>query len=93
MSRMVDGLVDARLAVRIQAQGDARRVEVIPTALGRTLLEAVDRAELQWLESIIVGLGEGDRASVQRAVEVLLAALDEPSSGPKVEAGEQGGRS
>jgi DNA-binding MarR family transcriptional regulator len=91
MSRMVDGLVEARLAVRIRAEHDRRGVAVTPTALGRTLLEAVDRAELRWLDSIIEGLDNEDRTAVQRAVEVLLAALDDASGGPMVGGGEQGG--
>ncbi len=62
MSRMVDGLVEAKLAVRIPAEDDRRKVAVAPTALGRTLLEAVDRAELRWLDSII----EGSRTRIGR---------------------------
>ena len=91
MSRMVGGLVEAKLVVRIQAEDDRRKVAVTPTALGRTLLEAVDRAELRWLDSIIEGLENQDRATVQVAVEVLLAALDDASSRPIV--GEHGGPS
>jgi DNA-binding MarR family transcriptional regulator len=76
---MVRGLVEAKLVVRVRTNEDRRLIEVAPTALGKTLLEAVDRAELRWLESIIEGLGGEDRAVVERAVEVLLTALEEPT--------------
>jgi DNA-binding MarR family transcriptional regulator len=65
------------LAVRRPSPIDGRRVEVVPTALGKTLLEAVDRRQLRWLEKAMDDLPSADRAAVARAVEVLLALISE----------------
>jgi DNA-binding MarR family transcriptional regulator len=77
MSRIVDGLVEARLAVRRPSPIDGRRVEVVPTALGKTLLEAVDRRQLRWLDAAMDDLPSADRAAVARAIEVLLALISD----------------
>ena len=77
-SKLVDGLVAARLLVREIGTGDRRRVSLKLNAGGRRIYQrAVESAE-QYLAEHLAKLQPDVRAEVLRAMQALRSIFDDP---------------
>lgn len=77
MTRIIDALEAEKLAVRRRSPRDGRVVEVVATALGRSLASSAERRQLGWLEDILQGLSERDRRSIAEAGSILDGRIQE----------------
>ena len=71
MSRIVDGLVEARLVTREAKPGDRRSVRIAATEEGKRLLEAGRERRVRALTSRLARLAESERRALTRGVEIL----------------------
>lgn len=71
MSRIVDGLVEAKLVTREAKPGDRRSVSIAATAEGRHLLEAGRERRVRALTERLGRLAESERRALARGVEIL----------------------
>ena len=83
MTRIVDALQKGKLVIRARSDTDGRVVTVISTTLGRTLMTGARHRRLEWLESFLTSLSDGERAAVERGVEILARAGDQEPSTPR----------
>jgi DNA-binding MarR family transcriptional regulator len=74
-SKLVDGLVKAKLVKRIDAPEDRRKVVLNLTKPGRAALHSAREAALGRLAGILAELDENDLRAVVRAMTVLHDAL------------------
>jgi DNA-binding MarR family transcriptional regulator len=74
MARIVDWLETGKLVIRVPSTEDRRHVWIVPTMLGRSLAVGSRRRRSSWLEGYLSGLSERDRATLERAIEILNAA-------------------
>jgi len=75
MTRIVDGLERAGLAVRKSHPQDARSVVVRATSKGRRLMEKGRENRVAVMAALLDGMPATDRAAVDRAVRALARAL------------------
>jgi DNA-binding MarR family transcriptional regulator len=75
-TRSVGRLVDAGLAARTTAPGDARGVVVTVTRKGRARHERFSERALGALNDILAELEEGEQRQVAAALEQLIDAID-----------------
>jgi DNA-binding MarR family transcriptional regulator len=71
MSRIVDGLVQRKLAQRISAPGDRRAVKLTATAEGKRLLLAGKTRRVRALAKRMEGFADGEIKTLQAAAELL----------------------
>ena len=71
MSRIVDGLVEAKLVTREAKPGDRRSVRIAATEEGKRLLEAGRERRVRALTSRLARLAESERRALTRGVEIL----------------------
>jgi DNA-binding MarR family transcriptional regulator len=71
MSRIVDGLVQRRLAQRVSAQADRRAVKLTATAQGRTLLLAGKARRVRALAKRMAEFTKDEIKTLQAAAEIL----------------------
>jgi DNA-binding MarR family transcriptional regulator len=76
MARIVDGLEEGKLVLRVRTAPDRRVAKIVPTTLGRTFVAGARSRRLRWLESFLGGLDDEERASVDRALDILVRAAD-----------------
>jgi DNA-binding MarR family transcriptional regulator len=76
MARIVDGLEEGKLVLRVRTAPDGRVVKIVPTTLGRTFVASARSRRLRWLESFLGGLDDDERASIDRALDILVRAAD-----------------
>lgn len=77
MTRIIDALEAERLVIRRRSARDGRVVEVVATALGRSLVSSAERRQLGWLEDILQGLSDRDRNVVAEAAAILDKRIQE----------------
>lgn len=78
MTRIIDGLEAEKLVLRRRSSRDGRIVEVVATALGRSLASSAERHQLHWLESALQQLDERDRRAIAEVAAILGRMQDEP---------------
>jgi DNA-binding MarR family transcriptional regulator len=71
MSRIVDGLVQRRLAQRVSAPGDRRAVKLTATAEGKKLLLAGKARRVRALAGRMKGFSKEEMRILQTAAELL----------------------
>ena len=71
MSRIVDGLVQRKLAQRVSAPGDRRAVKLTATAEGRKLLFAGKARRVRALAKRMAGFSKEEIKTLQQAAEIL----------------------
>ena len=71
MSKLVDGLVERKLLNRQSHLDDRRRITLELTARGDTLLQSAHASTQAALAQRLSELGESDRATVVRAMQIL----------------------
>ena len=71
MNRTVNVLEAAGYVRRVDDPADGRRVIVEITEAGAELVGTVRRRRNDWMKAELTGLGEADRATLARAVELL----------------------
>jgi len=76
MARIVDGLEEGKLVLRVRTAPDGRVVKIVPTTLGRTFVASARSRRLRWLEWFLDGLDDDERASIDRALDILVRAAD-----------------
>lgn len=76
MSRIVDGLEQASLAVRQPHPHDARATLVRATAKGRRVMARGRQRRVELITGLLDRLSDEDLDSVARAVDALARALD-----------------
>jgi DNA-binding MarR family transcriptional regulator len=81
MSRVVDGLEASGLARRTPNPTDARSWVVHATAKGRRLMERGRAARVARMETVLRAVPAAERATVERALVLVRAALTEVASG------------
>jgi DNA-binding MarR family transcriptional regulator len=86
-SKMIEELVRLEMVRREPAADDRRRVTLRITPLGRRSLDAVRIPAVEALAQRLTSLGEAERATVMRAME-LLQPLFTPGAGCGQEEGE-----
>jgi DNA-binding MarR family transcriptional regulator len=77
MSRLVGELEADGLATKTEDEKDRRIVRIAATAKGRALLEAGRERRLEVLTAQIDGLPREERATLQRAAEILVRLNEE----------------
>lgn len=82
--RVVDDLVEERLAVRAASPDDARQVLVQLTGAGTRAAVAVLAARAEALEGFLGALPEGERKGLAAAAETILAATVESRADARV---------
>ena len=80
MSRVVDGLEASGLAKRAAHPFDARSWVVKATVKGRRLMEKGRAARVDVMESVLCHVPQEERATVERALALLRAALTEAAN-------------
>ena len=71
MNRTVNVLEAAGYVRRVDDPADGRRVIVEITEAGAELVGTVRRRRNDWMKAELTGLGEADRATLARAIELL----------------------
>jgi DNA-binding MarR family transcriptional regulator len=71
MSRIVDGLVQRKLAQRVSAPDDRRAVKVTATAQGRTLLLAGKARRVRALAKRMAGFTRDEMKTLETAADLL----------------------
>ena len=71
MSKLVDGLVERKLLIRQSHADDRRRITLELTARGAALLQSAHASTQAALAERLAELGENDRATVMRAMQIL----------------------
>lgn len=71
MVRIVQGLVEQRLAIRRADREDARKVRIAATARGRTLMERARLRRVEALARILREKSEKERSEIAAAVKIL----------------------
>jgi DNA-binding MarR family transcriptional regulator len=71
MSKMVDGLVARKLAIRETHTGDRRRITLSLTPRGRATWEAAREATLAHLAEQLAALSADERAAIVQAMDLL----------------------
>ena len=71
MSKIIDGLVARHLITRQDALDDRRRVHLVLTELGKTLLEAAYKDTRARLAEMIAGLNPAQYAAILESMETL----------------------
>jgi DNA-binding MarR family transcriptional regulator len=71
MSKIIDGLVSRALITRQDAPHDRRRVHLVLTALGKTLLEAAYGDARMRLAEMIAGLSQAQYQVILESMETL----------------------
>ncbi|MCA1735942.1 MAG: MarR family transcriptional regulator [Actinobacteria bacterium] len=82
MARIVNSLEEGRLVTRSPSNDDRRKVQVVPTTLGRSLARGSRRRRSVWLASYLNRLSDADRATIARATTLLSGAIERPVSRP-----------
>jgi DNA-binding MarR family transcriptional regulator len=72
MSQLVADLESEGLALKRADPADRRSVRIEPTAKGRALMEEGKRRRLALLQARLRGLGVADRATLDRAADLIL---------------------
>jgi len=80
ISRVVDGLEASGLAQRKPNPADARSWVVHATAKGRRLMEQGRAARVERLQSVLRHVPAADRPTVERALQLLRAALTDAAT-------------
>lgn len=75
MSKLVDGLVEARLLEREPAADDRRRLKLTVTAAGRRKLDIVGDRLKAGLADLLSELPAGELATLERALQHVNTAL------------------
>jgi DNA-binding MarR family transcriptional regulator len=75
VTRLVDGLVDRGLVSRAVDEADRRRSTLAVTEAGRRAKTAADESIMLRLERILSGVSERDRATSERGLRILGAAM------------------
>jgi DNA-binding MarR family transcriptional regulator len=70
-SRLVDGLVDRGQVARGESQADRRRLTLVLTLGGRSLLQAARRGTTDRLAQVVEGLTSTQRERLVRALEAV----------------------
>ena len=70
-SKLIDGLVNRKLVLRIPSEDDRRRIMLSLTATGVTTLQISIRATEAYLTAVLSGIPEPDCESVLRAIQIL----------------------
>jgi DNA-binding MarR family transcriptional regulator len=75
MTRLLQALEAEGYVRRRRGSDDARTVEVTATARGRRVLDAGRRARVKRVERLLASASAADLAAIDRAADVLTAAL------------------
>lgn len=70
MSRTIDSLEEAGLVQRTRTSSDGRRVDVIPTAAGRAIVERTAERRNEWLQERLDELTDDERATLAAAADI-----------------------
>lgn len=71
VSKMIDRMVADQVVTRGDSTDDRRRMTLVLTAQGKSLLEKAHRGTEHRLQEILAGLGPGERETVHQAVQLL----------------------
>jgi DNA-binding MarR family transcriptional regulator len=75
MTRLVDALVEQGLVVKEKNVQDGRSTLIHATTAGKTLLMQGRERRVRALAAQIAGLGEKDRAALEKAAEILRKVI------------------
>ncbi len=70
MTRTIDGLQEAGLVERTRTSADGRRVDVVPTAAGRAIVEHTAERRNEWLQGRLDELTDDERATLAAAAGI-----------------------
>ena len=77
-SQLVERLVQAGLVERTEDPEDRRARQVTLSVKGRSLVESSIIERYRWVEELVAGLSQKQRAAVQNALPAFRAALTPP---------------